>query len=89
MTDFNVFVIVLTYNSVVSLPRCIISIFSQTIGSGEVIIIDDRSTNNSIKVIEIYAGQIVFISQANQGAAVTKIVDYKSQQVRMLLKVWK
>jgi len=72
MNDYNVSVIIPAYNSAVSLPRCINSIFSQTIKPGEVIIINDGSTDNTAEVVRGYGNNIIYLEQDNQGPAAAR-----------------
>ncbi|MDY3268269.1 MAG: glycosyltransferase family 2 protein [Phocaeicola sp.] len=72
MVDLSI--IVPVYNGVLLLPRCLDSIFSQeTKYSYEVILIDDGSTDNSVKLIKARKEpNIVLFQQQNAGPAVAR-----------------
>ncbi len=74
MKSKTVTIVIPVYNHESFLERCIESAVSQTYDDLEIIIIDDGSTDNSVRVIErIIEGKknILFESQSNKGAHYT------------------
>jgi len=67
MTKSRVSVIIPAYNTAISLGRSIDSALSQTLAPGEVIVINDGSTDNTAQVAKSYASRITYIAQVNQG----------------------
>lgn len=67
-------VIIPVYNIEKYLERCIKSVLSQTLKSFEIIIIDDGSTDNTSKIINIYKEykNIEVISTANKGVSAAR-----------------
>ena len=74
--------IVPVYNAEEYLERSIDSILNQTYGNLEVIIIDDKSTDNSKKIIQKYAFKDnrikAFYSEINQGVSKSRNIGLKS-----------
>lgn len=72
MMKYEVSVIVPMYNVEKYLSRCLNSIISQDFDSFEIVIVDDGSTDGSLKIAQEYADQYVekikIISQSNKGA---------------------
>jgi glycosyltransferase involved in cell wall biosynthesis len=56
-------VLVANYNNSKFIDKCIKSIINQTYNNIEIIFIDDRSTDNSLKVAKKYSHKIKLISQ--------------------------
>lgn len=54
-------VVVATYNYAHYLPKCLDSILSQTRKVAEILVIDDYSSDNTLKVIKKYKGKIKYI----------------------------
>lgn len=69
-------IIIPNYNGSKYIEKCLQSIENQTYDKYEVIIIDDGSTDESVKIIEKYIKnsniKIIFIQQFNQNAAVAR-----------------
>ncbi|MEZ6131833.1 MAG: glycosyltransferase [Planctomycetaceae bacterium] len=68
--DPVVSVVMSVFNGGTKLPRTIDSILNQTFTNFEFLIVDDGSTDNSLKILEEYAhadSRIRIISQSNQG----------------------
>ena len=63
--------IIPVYNTSQYITTCVDSILNQNIHSYEIIIIDDGSTDNSLKVLQKYSKQkqITIISQTNRGVS--------------------
>lgn len=69
------------YNAAWCLPRCLKSVFAQTLKPAEVIVVDDGSTDNTA-ALAAEMGAIV-ISQANRG-----IADARNAGVRKASGIW-
>lgn len=69
-------IVIPVYNSEKYLSRCIDSILNQTCKNFEVLIINDGSTDNSLKIIEEYSKKypriIKYVTQKNIGVAKTR-----------------
>jgi glycosyltransferase involved in cell wall biosynthesis len=65
----KVSVIIPVYNSEKFLTDSINSVLSQTYHSLEIIVIDDGSTDNSLKILQKYSDKITIIHQKNKGLA--------------------
>lgn len=61
-------VIIPTYQHAVSLPAVLEGVFAQTLKPGEVIVVNDGSTDGTLDVLKPYLDRIVLIDQANQGS---------------------
>ncbi|MFA5945463.1 MAG: glycosyltransferase family A protein [Patescibacteria group bacterium] len=61
-------VIIPTYQHAGSLPGCIDSVLDQTYKEIEIIVVDDGSTDETLKVLEKYAGKIKVVRQENKGS---------------------
>ena len=63
-------VIIPNYNGVITLERCLTSIYSQNIKPMEIIMVDDASTDNSVKTVKSKYPEVrVIRNQRNYGAA--------------------
>lgn len=60
-------VIIPTYQHAASLPAVLDGIFAQTLAPGEVIVVNDGSTDDTLSVLKPYLGRITLINQSNQG----------------------
>jgi glycosyltransferase involved in cell wall biosynthesis len=68
----KVSVIIPTYNSARFLPEALESVFSQNYADYEVIVVDDGSTDETMAVLQPYAGRIRYTWQQNAGSAVAR-----------------
>lgn len=68
----KVSIIIPCYNSEPYIDDCLKSIFTQNYMNLEIIVIDDGSTDNSLKILESYRDKIILISQANSGACIAR-----------------
>lgn len=67
--DQKVSVVIPVYNSEKFLSKSIESVFNQTYSNIEIIVVDDGSTDNSLKILQQYSDKITIIHQSNQGLA--------------------
>jgi glycosyltransferase involved in cell wall biosynthesis len=64
----KVSIITVTYNSAQYLEDCILSVINQTYNNIEYIIIDGKSTDNTVSIIKKYASQLHYwISEKDNG----------------------
>lgn len=76
----KVSVIIPAYNSARFLKEAIGSVFAQTYGDYEIIVIDDGSTDNTKEVLAPYLGRIKYIYQQNQGASSARNTGIRHSQ---------
>jgi glycosyltransferase involved in cell wall biosynthesis len=76
-------VVIVNFNYGCYLAECIDSVLAQTYPNVEVIVVDDGSTDNSLKVLESYEGRIVIVRQNNQGVS-----SARNTGIRMSKGVW-
>jgi glycosyltransferase involved in cell wall biosynthesis len=69
-SGIKISVVIPAYNAERFLPRCLKSVFAQTLKPDEVIVVDDGSTDNTA-ALAVQLGAIV-ISQSNSGIAATR-----------------
>ena len=81
-------VIVPTYNRASHLPRAIESVLNQHQACGELIVVDDGSTDNTHHLVERMAGQtslpIVLLRQENRGAAAARNAGIRAARGELL-----
>ena len=71
-------VIINVYNGEKTIKRCLDSIINQTYNFIEILIINDGSTDNSLKIIELYKDKrIKIINQKNKGLPVSRNIAIK------------
>jgi len=73
----QVSIIIPVYNAKNTLEYCLQSIFNQTYKNFEVIVINDGSTDSSLKILSQYQDKITLVNQPNQGAAKARNVGAK------------
>jgi len=66
----KVSIVIPIYNAEKFLAQSIDSILNQTYRNIEILVIDDGSTDNSLKILQKYSDKITIISQHNQGVAI-------------------
>ena len=71
MDNPTVSAIVAVYNAELYITECLDSIFTQTYLPHEVIIIDDGSTDGTLKILESYPQKIRLYSRENRGVSAT------------------
>lgn len=69
MNSPKVSIIIPNYNYAKYIAETIDSVLAQTYPNFEVIVVDDGSKDDSLKILEKYAGQIKVIKQQNQGVS--------------------
>lgn len=74
----RVSVIIPTYNRSNLLRLTIESVLAQTYPNIEIIVVDDDSTDDTAAAIEQYAGRVIYIKQANQGASVARNTGFRA-----------
>ena len=52
-------VIIVNYNNEKYIKKCLNSILEQTNANNEIIFVDDKSTDNSLKIVEKYKNKII------------------------------
>ncbi len=83
-------VIVTNYNYEKYLGRCLRSLVEQTLDKSEyeIIVVDDRSTDNSVKVLSAFSEQITLISNdINLGLATSANLGIRSAKGRFAVRV--
>ena len=65
-------VIVPTYNHAEFLPQALESIFSQTCGDHEIIVVDDGSSDETRSALAPFSDRITYLYQENQGPSVAR-----------------
>jgi len=76
----NISVIIPSYQHSATIGRCLDSILSQTLKPDEIIVVNDGSTDNTLKVLEIYQDQIILINQENKGSNPARNVGFKASK---------
>jgi glycosyltransferase involved in cell wall biosynthesis len=67
-------VLIPTYNSAKTIAATLESVFSQTITPGEILIMDDGSTDNTVSILRRYTPRIKLFQQSNRGVAYARNV---------------
>jgi len=83
-------IVVPVYNTEKYLDRCITSIINQTFKDIEIILINDGSTDNSLKIMYEYASKddrIKIIDQVNKGLSATRNTGIKAANGRYILHI--
>ena len=68
----NISVLLPTYQRACVLPRAIDSVLAQTFPVGEIIVVDDGSTDDTAAVVARYGPSVRYLRQANAGAAAAR-----------------
>ena len=84
----DVSVVITNYNYGKYLPRCIRSCLSQADSEVEVIVVDDRSEDNSIESLAPFANNITLIvNEENMGVAASANVGIKAARSQFVIRV--
>lgn len=65
-------VVIPNYNCCAFLPAALESVLAQTYPDVEVLVVDDGSTDESLRVLEPYAGRVRVLRQPNQGVSAAR-----------------
>ena len=71
----KVSIIIPVYNSEMFLNKCLDSVINQTLKNIEIIIVNDGSTDGSLKILQDYASRysnIILLNQENAGQAMAR-----------------
>lgn len=68
-SNFSISVVIPCFNSSPYLSKTIGSVLAQTVSPLEIIVVDDGSTDQSVRVLESYQGQIHIVRQKNLGVS--------------------
>ncbi len=69
----RVSIIIPTYNRSKYIIECLESVFSQSNKDYEIIVVDDGSTDQTEKVVELYRDRIIYIRKNNGGPGCLRI----------------
>ncbi len=87
----KVSIVVPVYNVEAYLPKCLDSLINQTFNDYEIILINDGSTDNSLKIIDEYSqkypDKIVKINKVNEGQAIARNVGIKQARGEYIMFV--
>lgn len=72
MKTSNISVIITTYNRAHIVSHAIRSVFAQSVAPREIIVVNDGSSDNTLEVLEEFAGQIRVIDQPNGGISAAR-----------------
>jgi glycosyltransferase involved in cell wall biosynthesis len=72
MTESLISVIIPAYNAERYLPEAIDSVLAQTCPAGEIIVVDDGSSDGTPRLAERYGGRVRWLSQKNQGSGAAR-----------------
>ncbi len=78
-------IIIPTYQHEKEIGKCISSILNQTFEDYEIIVVNDGSTDNTLKVLENYKGKIKIINQENRGASSARNRGFKESKGEFIL----
>jgi glycosyltransferase involved in cell wall biosynthesis len=67
----SISIVIPAYNAARFLPATLESVFAQR-GTGQVIVVNDGSTDNTREVLEAYRSRTDYVEQANQGVSVAR-----------------
>jgi glycosyltransferase involved in cell wall biosynthesis len=84
MSSPVVSVVIPAYNSARTLTRALSSVFSQTYGNYEVIVVDDGSTDDTEAVVRQYGERVILIRQENAGAGAARNRGCRAASGRLL-----
>ena len=79
-SDFNISVIIPTFNRRHTLKRAISSVLNQTLKPVEIIVVDDGSTDGTDEWLQLYYPSIKLISQSNSGVSSARNIGIQHAQ---------
>ena len=79
-SDFNISVIIPTFNRRHTLKRAISSVLNQTLKPVEIIVVDDGSTDGTDEWLQLYHPSIKLISQSNSGVSSARNIGIQHAQ---------
>jgi glycosyltransferase involved in cell wall biosynthesis len=77
---FSISVVIPAYNAEQHIGRAIDSVLAQTHPADEIIVVDDGSTDDTCKVVQVYGNQVRYIYQENGGAGLARNTGIKASQ---------
>ncbi len=69
MSELTISVIIPAYNAELYVAQCLDSVLNQTLPPNEIIVINDGSTDGTLRILENYGTQIRVENQPNRGSA--------------------
>ena len=78
-------IIIPVYNAQKTLTACLESIFNQTFNNFKIIVVNDGSTDQSLRILKNYETKITIISQPNKGAAFARNQGAKIAQAPFII----
>ena len=78
-------VIIPTYEHGDTIETCLLSLFNQTFKNFEIIVVNDGSTDNTVKILEKYKDKIKIINQENRGAPAARNRGFKKSGGEFLI----
>ena len=67
-------IIVANYNNAVFLKDCLKSLINQNFNSYEIIVVDDKSTDNSIKILDKFKNKISLVQNKKKKVSMEVII---------------
>jgi len=80
-------VVIPNFNCSAFLPAALESVFAQTYPDVEILVVDDGSTDDSLRVLERYAGRVRVLRQSNEGVSAARnhgILESRGELVAFL-----
>lgn len=80
MSNPKISIIVPAYNAEKTISACLDSIFNQAFKNFEVIVVNDGSIDNTLKILDKYQNKIKIINQENRGAPVARNMGFEESR---------